>query len=464
MTGHVGGAPEADADSSALAAALARRADRLASLRSERERAVSYLRDQFPGERRWHQATAALRRAVIVVGSPRGGTSVVHRILRGAEDAVAPLGEHRFLFTLHGWNFPDAGVMRECIEDVRAPCSTRRVLLEQVFHECWEDPIAYPTSEQRERFAWNWALRFRLQWPELDIELEWLVGRVCDVAMTTQRHDGAIDEHALTAALLRSLLDAGLPVNPHLYALNRHLRVSHFSDVPESSRTPTGLIVEIPPFIVFGPRSRPRDATARTLVLKASSDAYRVPTLIRLFEGWEMHWLHLTRNPLAAVNGLIDGWTHPGFWQHDLSDLGLSRTDIDADGLWCFDIFPRWSSYIGRPLPDICAEQWRYPHSRIWANLDTDADIVRVRFEEFTAGENRRRALVEHLIDALGMARGPRLMATSLDPPVVNATATPTRGRWRATRPWLISLIDDDRIAEMAAQLGYQPREAHTWS
>jgi hypothetical protein len=449
-----------------LADELSRRRQRLGLLLSERKRTLSYLRERFAAERGWHRRASELRRVAIVVGSPRGGTSVLHQVLRGAEDAVAPLGEHRSLFTLQGWNFPDASLERECVESMPVPPHTRQALIEQILHECWEEPNPEPTAEERECFAWNWALRFRLQWPELDIELEWLVGRVDDAAATLQRHAGALRGEALTATVLRALLDAGVPLDPYLYALDGQLLRSWFADLPEGGGSPAGVIVEIPPFVAFGPRKRPRIAARGTLVIKASSDAYRLPTLRTVFEDWEVRWLHLTRNPLASVNGLLDGWAHRGFWQHDLGALGWQRIGTARAPLreWCFDLFPGWLGYLDGPLVDACVEQWRYPHSRILLHLGAGPNVTRAQFEEFLIDGGCREAFVGRLARALGLSPGPRYMARARNPAIINATVAPAGGRWLRTRPELISLLTDDRVYRMAVQLGYRPREAFAWS
>ena len=44
-----------------------------------------------------------------MVGSPRGGTSVLKQVLASSPNVVALHGEHRWLLTLHRLCFPDVG-------------------------------------------------------------------------------------------------------------------------------------------------------------------------------------------------------------------------------------------------------------------------------------------------------------------------------------------------------------------
>jgi len=443
------------------------RAERLALLRAEREHLQAQLRAHFPEEQRWALRARELRRVAIVVGSPRGGTSAIHNLLRFAEGAAAPLGEHRCLFTLRGWNFPDATLERECVEDAPVPPLVRQALLDQIASECWGEPNLEPSPEQRALFAWNWALRFGLQWSDLDLDPEWLAERVEGVIRMLQRRGVVLDDQNVTAAVLRTLLDAGVPLDPHLYALDDHLRREVFADVPEAERSPGATILEIPPFIAFGPRHRP-PASADTLVIKASSDAYRLPRVRRLFAGWSIRWLHLARNPLAAVNGLLDGWAHRGFWQHDLTKIER-RGGGNGDGparLWCFDLFPGWREYLDRPLVDTCLQQWHYPHSRILTHLADEPNVTRAHFEEFLAGGPTRWQMLVNLVEGLGLSAGPDFVRAAQRPAIVNATVAPAPARWIGSRPALISLLSEERVAAMVVDLGYTAtaKEAFEWN
>lgn len=443
----------------------ASRPQRLALLATERERLQAHLRDRYPAERRWRERARELRRVAIVVGSPRGGTSVVHHLLRSAAGAVAPLGEHRPLFTLAGWNFPDATRELECIEDMPLAPGEREALLDEIAFECWGEPNLEPSAEQRLRFAWSWALRFQLQWPDLGADLEWVAERVEAVVAALQKRGIELGGENVTAAALRALLDSGVPLDPHLYALADRLRRDLFTDVPESGPPRGGTILEIPPFLAAGPRHRPRPATAGTLVLKASSDAHRLPTLRRLFAGRQVHWLHLTRNPLAVVNGLLDGWAHRGFWQHDLTELtepGIAHAPRDRH-LWCFDLFPGWREHLNGSLDDLCLEQWLHPHSRILTHLGPEQRVTRVRFEEFLAGGRMRTNLLVRMAEGLGLTSSARYMTVAHRPAIINATVAPAPARWLSARPGLLSLLSEDRVAAMAVRLGYTPKEAFEW-
>lgn len=399
---------------------------------------------------------------------PRGGTSAVHQLLREADGAIAPPGEHRLLFTLLGWNLPDAGLDHECPERAEVTGEARAFFRDCLVHECRCELDPRPSAEDLERFAWDWAIRFPLSWPELDVDVEWLVGIVHDVAARLARDGTAVEPQPVTAAILRDLIDRGLPIDPQLYALDPPY-LEALADVSAVPRSPSGLIVEIPPFLVVGPTRRPAATVEHRLVLKASSDAYRVPTVRDVLAGWDVRWLHLVRNPLAAVNGLLDGWAHHGFWQHDLERLGWGRSAGEEPGevprcWWNFDAFPGWAERWDDPLVDVCVEQWRYPHERILANLGDRDAVTRARFEDFLAGGERREALAQHLAEGLGLQDGERLRAAAQASKPVNATAAPSRARWRRDRPHLAALAGREDVAAMARRLGYEPSRAERWT
>ena len=68
--------------------------------------------------------------------------------------------------------------------------------------------------------------------------------------------------------------------------------------------------VEDTPLITQKRRALPeaQDLRDGTVLLKTSSHAYRIPLLRTLFPFAKFRFIVLTRNPLASVNGLMDGW------------------------------------------------------------------------------------------------------------------------------------------------------------
>ncbi|WP_329563595.1 hypothetical protein [Kitasatospora sp. NBC_01266] len=438
-----------------LSLELVRRRELFARIRAERDEAMDYLRERFPDERGYLDwAAAEVREVTVVLGSPRGGTSVFKQVLGSARGALALPGEHRLLFTLLGLNHPDHDGPDEGVESGRLDDGRRDFLLRNLLFECRGEEITEPTHEEWERYAWDWALRLRLQWPDtVDAPLDELVGVVRDSVLA----DRTGPEPALD--VLRALRGYGLPVDPYRYDLDERLIREYFPELPVPTGPPGRTIVEISPFLALRPCRRPAPAQPRNvLVLKASSDAYRIPLLHELFTGWDVRELHLTRNPLAAVNGLIDGWEHRSFWQHDLSVHGSAagpRTD------WNFDLCEGWQELAAGPLPELAARQWTDPHRRIMRHARSP---VRLRFEDFQTGGAARQALMDRAAQASGLDFDDAARSAVERPRLVNSTSAPAPARWQRERPQLRALLDLPEVAEVCELLDYDVRAWAQWS
>ncbi len=444
----------------ATADRLAHRHATFARIRSERDAAMAYLRAKFPAERAYlNRAAEEVRDVAVVLGSPRGGTSVFKQVLGALPGALALPGEHRMLFTLLGLNHPDHGRLDEGVESGALDAAQQEFLLKNLFFECRGEEIHEPTVAEWERYAWDWALRLRVQWPDtpavVETGLEELVAVVRDAVTGDRRGpEPAFD-------VLRALRAHGLPVDPYRYDLDEGLVRAAFPDVPVPKGPPGGTIVEISPFLALRPQHRPSldpgPGERRVLVLKASSDAYRIPLLHQVFDGWNLRELHLTRNPLAAVNGLIDGWQHRSFWQHDLAPLGAAAGPR-AD--WNFDLCAGWQDLVHGPLDELCARQWSDPHRRILRHATAP---VRLRFEDFQSGGATRRALIERAAREIGLRPDADRWDAVDTPRQVNATSAPAPARWRRERPELRRLLDLPDVAEVCGLLGYDVRGWARW-
>ncbi|MBT0773325.1 hypothetical protein KIH74_30550 [Kineosporia sp. J2-2] len=441
----------------ALDAERERRRTLFARIRDERDAATGYLRDRFPQEREYlDRAAGEVRDVAVVLGSPRGGTSVFKQTLAGLPGALALPGEHRLLFTLLGLNHPDHGRPDEAVEHGPLDPEQRRFLLGNLLFECRGEEIAEPTADEWERYAWDWALRLRVQWPDtVDTPLEKLVAVISD-AVSGHR---AGPEPALD--VLRALRAHGLPVDPYRYDLDEKLVREAFPGLPVPQGPPGGAIVEISPFLALRPQRRPEPGPGRrVLVIKASSDAYRIPLLHDLFTGWNLRELHLTRNPLASVNGLLDGWDHRSFWQHDLSGSGVA---VGPYADWNFDLCEGWQDLVRGPLTELCARQWSDPHRRILRHAH---EPLRLPFEDFQAGGQQRRDLVARAAAHVGLGvrdENADVWAGVDRPRQVNVTTAPGNARWLRERPHLRELLGIREVAEVSGLLGYDVRRYGEW-
>lgn len=187
------------------------------------------------------------------------------------------------------------------------------------------------------------------------------------------------------------------------------------------------------------------------------------PGLQRLFPDARLRLIHLTRNPAAAINGMIDGWLHYGFFSHNLA--GRAVLDIDgysgwwAGSWWNFDLPPEWPRLVTQPLAEVCAAQWAGAHTAIMAGLrGQDAEVARVRAEDVLNARRRRRTIMQ-VLEFCGVR--------PVVPPrarVVLATERPRPGRWRARAALLEPALVDPVVRHCSGQLGYGPAPTANWT
>ena len=396
-----------------------------------------------------------IERVLLVLGSPRGGTSAVHAALCAADTAVGLPGEHRHLFTLLGRNYPDHGRDTEC--DDRPLSSPERAFVHRnIAVDLAGPPLQAPDRHEIEVFAWRWALRFRLQWPAVDVPLERLVDggdrRDPDGVrrLATCGRPPAGPPPRCAAPLD---LDLDPSASPSAYELDEHGAPA----TRTARRRPRRR--DLVRTCACCPRPGPQLRPDTRLVLKASSDAFRLASLADLFDGWDVKLLHLTRNPLGAVNGLLDGWAHPCFWQHDLSLTAWP--DRDRPG--------RTGALVEvRPLRRLAGPLRRRPRADLCTAV---AVIARPPAGGPPAGGPRQPCGSPSRTSRRASRPGPAcwrrsrrsparcggagLRRAAADPVVVNPTARPQAGRWRQVRPQLVRTLAVPGVRELAATLGY---------
>src|SRR5690606_9168875 len=144
-------------------------------------------------------------------------------------------------------------------------------------------------------------------------------------------------------------------VDPWYYDLPRDLVAATFPELPKPSGPPGPAVVEMPPHVVLDrwQRATADEMAALPLVISTPRSSFRLDFYRDLFPWADLRVLHLTRNPAASVNGLMDGWLHHGFFtapvDRPLAIGGYSDVVPGGEDWWCYDIPPDWQDWCDRP-------------------------------------------------------------------------------------------------------------------
>jgi hypothetical protein len=431
---------------------------------------------------------AAVRHVIVVVSSSRGGSTVVGELFRRTPGMLTLPAETNPLFAVAALEAPTDGIPARRTPPVGVPGAGRQAGERAVPESPGREPraavgdaragvlaaelavdIGEPAGElplyDREAFADALAWRLVAQWPAAGIDPDdvarWADETFRELAAADPAWvpPGFPDRVEFHVRLLAKVRAAHPAVDPWYYDLPADRIRAAFPDVPEPAGPPGEHLVEMPPFVLAGPwrRATPAELADRTLVLTTPRNAFRLSFLRSLFPVARFEVLHLVRNPAAAVNGLIDGWCHRGFF-HRAVDIPLRITGYSdrfprwGRRWWNFDFWPGWEQWSAAPLAEVCAEQWRSAHQAVldWvsgpdaagpdaAGPDTAGiDYRRLRFEDVAAGDALRRL-----------------------PPVM-ATAPPRPRRWVARADVILPAVTAGPVADLAEELGYAGDPA-TW-
>jgi hypothetical protein len=355
---------------------------------------------------------------LLIASASRGGSSLLFDILRHHEGTCSPDGEHGKWYTLNGICYP-AFDSDEISSDFTA------FDREQLLTDILGDVGATTNSGDRTHCVDNILIRLPLQFPRHEIPFQ---------QVREELLDGSSLDEVLT--------DFGIaPFHYDEYADGD----AEFLLEAEA--------IEERPFIT--PHDHKRGLTPddfeKTLVLKTSVDAYRLPWIReQLFPHVDVNVVHLTRNPAASINGLYDGWRlNRGFQTYDVGDLSLD--DYDSS-LWNYDLPPGW--YTDGRLVDICCRQWTQAHHHILRDIGAFDDTLRVKFEDLITDAE---STVEGIVDFAGLGESELLAENIGNLNEVMTTKEPERARWRKREDLVKGAIEraDEPFGAVVGELGY---------
>jgi hypothetical protein len=422
----------------------------------------------------WRRAAwADVRKVALILCSPRSGSSLLHCLLKTLPGVCALGGECVPFYKLNGLSsdeFPSDAVPEEAGASPAARAGLGRDLLGDC-HDFSPSGARPDRPDWMESYLDDLALRLPMQWPQVNFTPRAIRTTARRVLESHVQEGKGFRKTRFYLRLLSELRRQYKEINPYYYDIPADAVRSAFPGLKVPAGPPCGaLAIEEPPFILLepAPSIRPEDLRNKTLLLKSTTDCYRLDFIASLFPGADIRLLHLIRHPLAAINGLYDGWRHRGFFSHNLRTYfgrcGEPAAQLAIKGYsdacpwgkwwWNFDLPPGWRDYAGKRLEEVCAFQWLAAQRAILARpARRKARIWRVRFEDVVGDPRRKAQAREAISDWLGLDAGQALAARTL--PVMQATHRPAAQRWKRRKDILLPLLKNGALQDVAASLGY---------
>lgn len=384
----------------------------------------------------------SVRRVVVILTSPRSGSSVVKETLAAHPDFASLDGEiEPFLcLTKNGFGYASGS-------DAIHKISHQAELVDNII-----DDLTLPSEQlpSMDYIKTRWIKRLLLQYSALFSQEPAFakLNRSLDAVLADKSFLRVRDERVLrTAILSRVFVDEPWRISYFDGHLNAN--ANHCFNEP--------MKIEEPPFVTPRIYRRPfsrEDARNKILLFKTPPDAYRIGMYEHLFPNADVKYIHLTRGYAQTVNGLMDGWLSPtGFFSHDLRELGIPlRIKGYSDSVpfgsrwWKFDMPPNWREYTKASLEEVCLNQWTSSHEAVLASR---LPVLRVSFEAFIDNPSAVTEKITRHFDLPPLKLGSTL-------PVTMATAAPEAKRWKKREDQLLAIGKRKKVREMMESLEYE--------
>jgi hypothetical protein len=366
---------------------------------------------------------------VVILASSRSGSSLLHHLLSQHPDIISLQGEEVTFTKMFGLNsitsFDDSDLLAKDI----LPDSKK---ISELAQEILSD--AGYRDQTSERLALDRGLRLILQWPHLKFEQADLIA-----ATSLPEWLDVIDY------LKNKNYQIDLNCYDHLCNKKEYF-MQYTQDGYHKS------FIEEPPFIIPKSKTYKKENAKKILLLKSSINSFRAEFLGHLFPKAKFHFIHLTRNPAASINGLMDGWLSSWFHSHNLSHLTtLEIKNYENQHWWKFDLPPGWKEYTKSPLEIVCAFQWQSANQSI-LNFLEDQKSIHIKYENMTDLESMKISLNE-ICQKINLNNS--FIQKLVPPPHIMSVNKPTAYRWKERIELLLPLINTPAIAQLSKKLGY---------
>lgn len=440
-------------------AAAASRVDSLEKLQRDRRPALERLLSEAvpKHQAQTDQGIGPFRKILVILSAPRSGSSLLYWALSRVPGLRCLSGELTPFYRISG-----AVPLTDVHDGHHTGNATPGGAIEALRREVLLEALAGSGTDNLNHAAALFALRLQLQWPGLEIDLN------LETALARTFLEGALGQSSLGTLTWHKYLETlshRLPISTRYYDGQ-----SGPQDILDLAPPCDDFVVEEPPFVL--PRlgkSLGSDPAKEWLVVKTSTDTSRVEWLPQIFGDSEIRYLFLTRNPAASINGLVDGWHHPGgFFSDNVAHLIAGGLDIGGysdrgywgRNWWKFDRPKGWEALRGADILSVAAFQWAATNENA-ANALSRLSLrhLQVTFEDMMASTTGLRETVGKVANWLGVH--PDLSKFPDTVPAVQATSVPARSRWKKRETAILEHCRS--ISETAASLDYNLTGADGW-
>jgi len=424
-----------------------------------------------------------VKKVVIIASASRSGSSLLFAILNKIPRVYSLSGESVPFYKLNGlssYAFASDEIPQEVSERRDYWFGLSRDFLSDFTLSKYEDDI-FKVEKMLEQYIDSLALRFPLQWPGVFFSYEIFM------RLARQAYEAYLKTHKrfckeeFYLELIWFLRLEYKTINPYYYDIPCEMIQRKFPKLKIPSGPPfSAITIEEPPFILLSPAKKvsESDLSEKILLLKSSADSYRLSFFETLFPYADIKIIYLTRNPAASINGLYDGWLHRGFFSHNLSAflktqnsgskmleiVGYSDCYEWGKWWWKYDLPGGWQDYTQKHLEEVCAFQWLSANKAIRGYLKkSQKKYCWVKYENMISNLELRKKEINKILDFMGLG-SEAIEQLSLDKlPIVQATQVPRVYRWKKRKNIILPLLEDSKIYEMAAELGYDKNNNEEW-
>lgn len=423
-----------------------------------------------------------VKKVVIILSAPRSGSSLLFSILKFIPGIYSLRGESVPFYKLNALSSDDFSsdeISQELINNRQAYKGLSRDFLSD-FYLTGFNKNHLSNNNLIGQYIDDLAMRFSMQWPQIEFSYK-TFKRIAYKAIDSyfKKHKVfSVEEFYLE--LLNYLIGEYNQINPYYYDIPKEKIKKIFPDIMIPSGPPNNVVmIEEPPFILLSPAEKLKagDLNSKILLLKTSLNSYRMNYIEQIFSGADIKIVYLTRNPLASINGLYDGWLHRGFLSHNLRSFFEANKELKSLEIkgysdiyewgkwwWNYDLPLGWQAYANKHLEEVCAFQWVFANKSIQKYVNCGKiTACKVKYEDILGNAGSRQKIILGLVDFIGISPDAARELNLDRLPVVQATCPPKPFRWKKRKSMLLSFIDDPVICSMSKEMGYDSKDIDEW-